>query len=311
MKKFLLVLGVVLAGSLRASAPHPSVLTVKYRDQMLPVVKVIGTDPVVMVDGAEKRIRTEPSYLVQRADGYGPGRVTARHVTAAGTELKIVASQDELQDGPGYGSSGPRFGTSYFEGRFTSRETLSGGFVVIVFYSPLTLGFSSNEMSLTEVVVHDLPVLPAGQEVDVKLSAAIPNGQPNLTFFFQIFDGHGREIVTNAMEPAWKYYAQRDRLKLVGVRTQYLEKFRGADHAAVPAVMARPVFREGVKTPQGEASALITVSADGVVTQVEVRGVEDTAARDDIANALGGWLFLPQLKGGVPVATKLQVPLEF
>lgn len=311
MKRLLFVLGVALASGLHASAPHPSLLTVKFHDQMLPVVKVIGTDPVVLVDGAEKRIRTEPIYLVQRADHFLPGYVTARHVQFGGTELKVAATQDAALTDHNATPTGRRFGVSYFEGRFTARPAITGGFVVLVVYSPTAMAAGPSDEGQTQVIVHELPDLPAGQEVEVKISAALPDGQANQTYFFQVFDGHGREVVTSASDLAWKYYALRDRLKLAGVRAQYLEKFHGADHAAVPAVMARPVFSQGAKPPQGEASAMITVSADGVVTNVDVRGVEDPAARADIANALGGWLFLPQLKGGVPVGTKLQVPLEF
>ena len=39
MKRLLLLLGVALAPGLHASAPHPSLLTVKFHDPMLPVVK--------------------------------------------------------------------------------------------------------------------------------------------------------------------------------------------------------------------------------------------------------------------------------
>ncbi len=311
MKRLLFVLGVALAPGLHAFAPHPSVLTVKFHDQMLPVVKVIGTDPVVLVDGAEKRIRTEPTYLVQRADHFLPGYVTARHVQFGGTELKVAAAQDAALTDNNATPTGRRFGVSYFEGRLTAQQAITGGFVVIVVYSPTGMAAGPSDEGQTQVIVHELPDLPAGQEVEVKISAALPDGQANQTYFFQVFDGHGREVVTSASDLAWKYYALRDRLKLAGVRAQYLEKFHGADHAAVPAVMARPVFSQGAKPPHGEASAVISVSADGVVTNVDVRGVDDPAARADIANALGGWLFLPQLKGGVPVGTKLQVPLEF
>ncbi|MBS0661855.1 MAG: hypothetical protein JSR48_01215 [Verrucomicrobia bacterium] len=312
MRKTLLCLAAAAAVvSLRASAPHPSVLTVKFHDQMLPVAKMIGTDPVVIVDDAEKRIRTAPIYLVQRTDHFAPGFVTARHVQFGGTELKVVTTQDQAQSDHSATPTGPRFGVSYFEGHFTAKQTITGGFIVIVVYSPTAMEGGPSEENQTQVIVHDLPDLPAGQDTAVKVSAALPDGQPNQTYFFQIFDGNGGEVVTNLSELAWKYYALRDRVKLAGIRAQYLEKFHGANHAAVPAVMSRPVFSEGAKPPHGEATAVLAVSPDGLVTHVDIRGVEDAAARADIANALGGWLFLPQLKGGVPVGTKIQVPLEF
>ena len=51
----LICFAVVVVTSLSAAGPHPTMLTVKYKDLMLPVVKLIGSDPVVLVDGKEKR----------------------------------------------------------------------------------------------------------------------------------------------------------------------------------------------------------------------------------------------------------------
>ena len=221
-----------------------------------------------------------------------------------------MASQADAQVG-GPASEGPRFGTSYFEAALTAKQTVSNGFVAIVVFSPVNLAEPASSENRSEVIVHDLPLLPAGQEVVVQITAAIANGLPNQRFFFQVFDGNGRELLTDHLDSAWQYYAVRDRVQLVGVVGKYLEKFKGQDHAAVPAMMARPVFANGLTPPSGPVTALLAVSAEGFVTDVSVRGVDDAAARKSIADALGGWLFLPQLRAGQPVPSKIQVPLQF
>jgi hypothetical protein len=312
MKKLSLLLGFSLAAtSLLASAPHPSVLTVKVKDEMLPVVKVIGTDPVVLAGGQEKRIRTDPIYLIQRTDAFGAGFIHVRRASLGGSEIKVVASPADAQIGGPAAPDGPHFGTSYFESSVTAKQTVSGGFIAIVIYSPINLNSNATAKNHSEVIVHDLPVLPAGQEVTVQITAAIANDQPNQRYFIQFFDADGRELVTDHLETAWQYYATRDRVQLKGVVDRYLEKFKGADHAAVPAITPRPVFVNVLPPPAGAATALLAVSAEGQVTSVTVSGVEEGAARQSISSALGGWLFLPQLKGGQPVATKIKVPLQF
>ncbi len=37
----------------------------------------------------------------------------------------------------------------------------------------------------------------------------------------------------------------------------------------------------------------------------------DSSVRDTLTETLGSWLFLPRLKAGEPVATDVQVPLQF
>lgn len=77
MKILPLVLGVCLSGAaLEAAAPHPTLLTVKYKDQLLPVAKVYGSDPVVLVSGKEKRIRTKVAFIPQRTAPFGEGFLT-------------------------------------------------------------------------------------------------------------------------------------------------------------------------------------------------------------------------------------------
>ena len=311
MKKLLLLAaGLAAATGLRAFAPHPSVLTVKYGDQMLPVVRVVGTDPVVLVDGQEKRIRTAPTYLIQAVAGFGDNFVQVRRASLGGMEMKVVASQSDAAEGPA-ASMGPRFGTAYFEAALSAKQAIAHGFVAIVVFSPHNLSGDASQFNRSEIIVHELPPLPAGQDVVVKISAPIPEGQPNQQYFFQVFDDGGREVLSSKMDSAWQYYTMRDRVQLAGVIGRYLEKFAGQNHAAVPVpdTLARPVFTG--PAPVGQATAMLSVSAEGQVTEVIVRGVADPAARKSIIDALGGWLFLPQLKAGVPVPTKIQVPLQF
>jgi len=74
-----------------AAAPHPSMLTVKYGDQFLPVVKVRGDTPYVMLDGKERDIRTNPLYLLQDAPGYSDNYVTAPTCALSG-EFQLGAA---------------------------------------------------------------------------------------------------------------------------------------------------------------------------------------------------------------------------
>ncbi len=89
MKTPLPLLGFFLAAlPLLASPPHPSVLTVKYKDQMLPVVRVKGDNPVVMVNGKEKTIRDFPKYEIVAADDFADNFVESPRRTLGGMQRR-------------------------------------------------------------------------------------------------------------------------------------------------------------------------------------------------------------------------------
>lgn len=297
------------AQSLLAFAPHPTVLSVEYNKQMLPVATVNGTDPVVIIDGQTKRITSEPAYLPQRAEKFGEGFIQLTGVSLGGSSLKIVASMEDANAMVSTG--GPSMGATYFEATMQSKQELQGGFVVLVAYPPSAGAFFlPAKYNMTSIIVHDLPELPAGKPVKVKFSGGLIRGA-NLKYFVQIFDGSGREIMTNTVNNAWLYYSAMERTKLIGAIDTYKKKFSGADHAAVPIMMARAVIPDDLTKPETPGTVTMTISADGTVGDIEITGVTDDRLRQCFVEAMNGWLFLPRLKAGEPVASKVQIPLEF
>ncbi|MCF7686945.1 MAG: energy transducer TonB [Cephaloticoccus sp.] len=300
-----------LASLAFAQAPHPTVLTTKYKDQMLPVIKVLGTDPVVLVEGTEKRIRIEPTYMLERAPGYS--RISAdvlgqtmstRETRMVDTESAAAAASDAAQ------SMGGRFGISHFDLSVRAHEAVRGGFVVAVIYSEAAMA-EGGRFTAPEIVVHDLPDLPAGQSTVVKFSSAIPDGADKLRFFVQLFDADGREMMTDKSPDSWKFYAYMERMRLRDALPHYVAKFAGADHAAAPIIMPRPIMSPGWELPGEPVEALLTISAEGVVTDLRLSRVPDDNLRRALTESLQGWLFFPKLRAGTPVESKVQVPIKF
>lgn len=303
----LAALALTVSASALAFAPHPSVLTVKYKDEMLAVTHMIGTDPVVLVDGREKRIRTEPSYLLQPAPAYGPSTVEFAKLSLGGLEVVPGYSPHDAEVAP---SLGKRYGMTYFECTLKAPKTLKGAFAVVMIYTPLAFAIP-DAPNYGEVIVHELPELPAGETVSAKFSAPIPDGAPQLTYFVQVFDHDGREIRSNVMDNAWLYYRLRDIMTLKSARQRYIDQFQGQDHRLVPVVMPKPLLPDDAGPAPKDAAAVLDVSADGTVTGIEFYNVDTQPYRDALGQALNGWLFLPELHEGIPVASRVQVPLKF
>jgi hypothetical protein len=289
-----------------AFAPHPTVLTVKYQEQLLPVVKVRGASPIVVVNGQEVSLPENSIYALQPAPGFGAGYVEAPKGDLGGAIKKSFLTAN----------SGPHPSMGMFETSLVSKKGLAGGFIVVVGYSRLAPFISpllnnQAEGKGSAIMVHELPDLPVGQAVSVKFTASGRKFFDEGMFFVQIFDGDGREVVTNGIENAWGYLSLRELFQCFTMQQRYLAKYNGADHDASPFVMPKPLFKEEAVLPKGEASALLTISDTGQVTKVDIHGVDDADARKSIESALEGWLFMPKLKAGKPVESKINVPLQF
>jgi hypothetical protein len=301
---FLLLGFCLLAPGLLAYAPHPSMLLVKYKDQMLPVIKVHGDAPVVMVEGKEKRLWTDPVFFVQRAEAFSDNYIDTLGVGLGG---KMLLTYDGIPEPAGVTLPS----ATEFKANLAAKETLKGGFTVVVVYSPNNPFGDLSPDNRPKLIVHELPDLPAGQTVQVKFTDGDTGRMKNARYFIQFFDATGREVMTPGVEYAWQYYALRDLHKLSIAMGKYLERFKEADHDAVPAIMPKPVFKPGAVLPKGAVTVVLTVEANGTVSAVDAGNIADASARDSLTAALGGWLFLPKLEAGQPVGTSIQVPLKF
>ena len=297
MKSALLLLGCcLLVPGLFATAPHPTVLRVKYRDQMLAVVRVHRDEPYVMIDGQETLIRSTPVYFLENAEGYSDNFVQTPRSLSGQFKMHVLGDH-YLNDREG-GISG----AITFDVPMTARKTIHHGFITIAIATSVGFG---------EIIVHELPELPAGQTVKVKLEVHQLPSLHEPVYFAQIFDDEGREVRTPDLGLAWSYYAQRGRARLAKSVESYLKKFPNADHDIVPAFTPSPIFPSTAALPTGEVVVELSVMEDGTVSNVDAGMIADDRARDSVIEALSGWLFLPKLKAGQPVPYRVKVPLQF
>lgn len=292
----------------RQGSPHPTQLVVKYRDELLPVVGVRGTDPVVLVGGKEKRIRTDTAFLPTRARGFGSERVEVRDTALHGTQIGfVIHAEDTVNTAPRVGNHG---GIAEFATTLVSRNGLKGGFIAVVLYSQ-NIFHSDSSLYRGQIVVRELPELPAGTPVPVKFTSKMFTYVPGQLYFVQVFDDQGREVVTNTVNQAWPYYTQVERYQLKQGIARYQEENAGKNLGAKPVVTIMPLLPEEVQPPKDPVVARLTLSAEGTVTEVNVRDNVEPEVRRAITEALRGWLFFPRLIYGQAVESQVEVPLKF
>lgn len=279
-------------------------LTVKYRDAMQPVVAMVGTDPVVRIEGQEKRIRTEPLYEPERVNDYSTAEVALREVRLAGTQF--IDTQTGLTD-PWEGNYS---GLAELTFTAVAKQSLERSFVAVVIYSPAAIAAGDTSRP-TQIVVHALPALPAGVAVPVRIRSKMFSFARGQKRFLQFFDQDGLEIFTPYAAASWGYYAGLERLRLAAVLERYLVAQAGKDVPARPVVTIKPRLSLGATRPEEPITVDLSVNGQGLVDGVEVSGSLRDDVRSAVASAMGGWLFLPRLKSGQAVPCVVRVPLKF
>lgn len=296
-------------------SPHPTQLVIDYKKELRPVLRMQGSDPIIMLDGKEKRVRQDVSYLPTRAGDFSPFKVEVSGVSLSGMQM--------IQDinGDGVPTNTPRIGShggiAEFGMTLKAEQTVSRGFVAVVLFSPLiftdVIAAKDIQDSIfqTQIVVRELPELPAGVAVPLKFTSKMFDYTYGQQYFVQVFDGEGREVMTNISAVSWPYYSLVERQRLKGAIERYEARFVGQNHAIAPVVTIKPQLPEGTPRPEYPVVARLTVSPKGWVTDVNISGTQDSNVRLAVHEAMQGWLFFPRLISGQPVEAQVEVPIQF
>lgn len=302
MRFILIALGLgFVASNGAAFAPHPSILTVKYKDHMWPVVEYGVGGCVAIIDGQRKELWRPDGFALQPAPGYSDNFVESPGQLGGPVKIEKLGGPHQTQ-APDH---------LVLTTTLIARKELYLGFTVVGIYSAAHLSDPPSAANSPALIIEGLPRLPAGQPVEVEINLGVLNPPKDPSYFVLIFDSSGREVITSGVEYAWEYFSLCDRARMKVAQKMYLEKFPGADHNAVPAITPKPVLpAEKMPLPEG-LSTVLTITEEGVVSGVEIQGTEDPAIRKALTTALEGWLFLPKLKAGQPVPVKIAIPLKF
>lgn len=280
-----------------AAPPHPTQVKVIYKDQPWPIIHLTKVDPIVLMDGREKRIRQRVTYYPERAQAFGPGYVNV--------SLESLSAQPNTFTRVDLGA-----GIVNINMTLESATDLRGGFMLVSATKPQK-EHERGRWPETYFLAHELPDLKAGIATVVEQRLVLMDAEIGMNCFIQLFDAQGREIPTNVMQSAWDYYHEQEIRQLQSALPEYLKKYAGQSRGAFPVVRPTPYLtNKGTLLPPN-ARALLTVSPHGRVTMVALEGISDKTIAGEIREALRGWLFFPRLSEGEPIETQIEVPLQF
>ena len=304
-----LLLGSIAAWTVTFSAfaaPHPTVLLVRENGVLFPVVNVRGSDPIIIANGKETGISGRSPLYAERAPLYAEGAADLKNVVVNGSALKAVVSDGDNPETSG----GLLGGTSYFEASLTTATELRGAFIAIVVFDTAFLQ-GRTEHSAAQIEVHDVPTVRGGTESKIRFSAPLFGNGSRGSFVPLLFAEGGAEIRTSYSALVAQYFRRVELVRLRRATIDYRTKFLGQDHEPVPFIRVNPMILPGLASPQSDIVATLMIDEGGAVTEVQFLPNETNELNRALANALGRWLFLPKLKAGEPIPSRVVLPFRF
>jgi len=267
---------------------HPTIVLVEQEGTWLPVYDATTSGKtIVKIEGKTKTLSTGARLRFKRANSFAPGFVNIR---------------DNYEDPRPVGTG------SYVRGLAKSDRAYTHCMAVMIAYSP------NAREPVYQADIHiaclGIPDLKVGKEtrVLVNLPELQIAGAPAVLLLFS----EGQEIQTTHSDAAGAFFRRLEVDSHERVLRDYREKFQNADHAAQVYLRFPPVFPENLdlsKLPELVHLSLV-VGRDGIVEDLHLAENLPQAEALPILRAVGGWLFVPQLKNGYEQGVSKQVVLQ-
>lgn len=258
------------------------ILIAEHGGKMLPVMRASKTWAMVEVNG-KLTIANGHTFSLARTEEHLPLFVSVRN-------LRVTTHALELMD------SGSQINNEFrFQAAFTSPYAVTDAFLVL----RLHLAEGSKKIFL-----HEIGTLTPGhpRTLDLAMPLGLPLGEGNYTM--HIFS-KGFEVLHSEQPFAFREKALD---QIVARRIRGLP-----DGPPRPLLGPPPEFPRGFARDKQRATVTVhcTIRANGAVIDPVVKSASDSALGAAALEAIRQWRFLPRLKGGRPVDTAVDLPLDF
>lgn len=307
----------------RTPPPHPTSVFAEYQGARHLVVAADKDKPVILMEGKRQSLPNDTPLLTERAPGYAGMAATFRN-------LKL--SHGNLYSGShrltGFGEN--------MTAEIVAAQDLTDCFLVLIHFEDEFLMtdaereqsrkknaeiFHSRPVGKPQIRVQQIADLKAEQPVQVSCSSIIllDSRFTNMSagvevkfktfLLYPLFAG-GREVRTNQPEKAAEYFHHREKILHSAVLRQWLKQNAGASQPLRPILQIPPLLESTAGLPT-DATATLSIGADGSVSDVVLDREFPEAAEEILRNTLHAWLFLPRIQQGTPVASQVKLPLRF
>jgi hypothetical protein len=259
-----------------------------------------------MIDdrGTLVHVLSSARYEGVRVSAFLPGSIEIKTESASSFGLRNRSSRlDAPVDVPW---------DSTYKANVVASQDYTGCYLVLLFYD---LGFIDGRVDnpALSFAFQKIGNLKAG--IETKITAAFHYVDPlqKRVVYIPMFFSRGAEIRTEFADVLGQLFRRVEMLRHQKVIESYIQMNRHATLHAQSYLRFPPVFPTGVdpaELPIG-LNVEFTVNADGTVEDIELSKVVRTEVLIGIQRAIGGWLFVPELRDGQPKVSRVSMQLAF
>lgn len=308
------VLLVGLALGTRALAlgtpPHPTLLSAEHQNAMHPVVDAAQDRAVVRIAGALKTLPALTPVQVDRAARYHPVRAQLNPQVIERTRYGLAdlsMRQIQAQD-------------LKVSVEVTAEADVPEAYLLVICEdlpasaagkpAPPTLRLQKVGSLRAEETEHvEFTLRTTGPQRFAGRAPAPGGDGSDPRLYWQLFS-QGVELKTNLSDEVAPFHRRREEQALALAVAAWLRENAGGDRGAQPFLQIPPLL-EGKEGLPASVLATLTVAPSGMVSGVSLDPTPAAEPRAALESALGGWLFLPAVKAGRAVETRVRVPLTF
>ena len=310
---WLAVLSTNLPGLHAQSSPlpaHPTLLYAEYKGAQLPVVAASGEKPVVIIDGKRRTLPASTPLRTERAARYHPVNVVLDVRTLKRTPV-------HLRDMGGQQLSAQEL---KFSVTATADQVVPDAFLVMLCYDADALNDPSLPAS-SSLRVRELgtlrPGTPTHLEFETRVvfplryaSKPLAMGAEYIVMemFWQVFS-QGAEVRSDVSDKVAAFYHHREKSAQQIALAAWRRENATGNRPAQPLLQIPPLLEFPVATPTS-VTATLSIAADGAVSEVSLDGSLPAEVQTMLSRTLRAWLFLPAIKDGIPIPTRVRIPLN-
>jgi hypothetical protein len=293
---------------------HPTMLSAEYQKTSYPVIAAEKDRPAVIVAGARKVLSAKAPLETARAARYHPVR--------ARLDTRIVESTFyDLAD-----LSGRRFPAQDMDIKaavdVTAEAEVADAYLLVIAEHPSALSEEGAARIPPMLRLQAVGALRADETKHVELTLRLVSpqrlagrgqGRPGdglaRILYWQLFS-EGVELQTNLSVEVSTFHRRREEQALKVAVAAWLKENARRDRSLQPFLQIPPLLASKEGLPSSVLATLV-VEPDGLVSSVALDPAPALGPRAALESALGGWLFLPEVRAGYPVGTTIRVPLKF
>jgi hypothetical protein len=291
---------------------HPTLLSAEYQETAYPVVAAEKERPAVMIAGARKVLGATAPLQMARAARYHPVRARLDPEVIERTRYGLAdlsGAQVQAQD-------------IKVSVDITAEDEVADAYLLVIVDDglpaaagkaaprPPTLRLQAvGALRKDEARRVDFTVTRVNpQRTGGRGATAVGDGGEGI-LYWQLFS-EGIELRTNLSGDVAAFHRRREEGALRVAVAAWLRENARRDRGVQPFLQIPPLLASKDGLPPSVVATL-TVGTDGLVSSVSLEPTPADEARQALENALGGWFFLPAVKAGQPVETRIRVPLKF